>query len=155
GEAVATLKSGQSTGAKRGRPLGETVTALQGEQSILAERSRQLAEAVGALQVEATERRRVEQALRESEARYRAIVDSQTDLICRYLPDPTITFVNEAYCRYFGRSRDQLIGRRFLELIPEPSRAAAERHVASLIENPRVVMYEHESLLADGSLGWQ
>src|SRR5262245_21027180 len=121
----------------------------------VAERSRQLAEVVAALQEEIAERRRVEQALHTSEARYRAVVESQHELICRYLPDTTLTFVNEAYCRYFGLTREQLIGRRFLDLIPEPARAAAAEHVASLLENPRGVTYEHESLLADGSLGWQ
>lgn len=53
------------------------------------------------------------QSLQESEARYRAIVEDQTNLICRYLPDGTITFVNGAYCRYFGRSREEaMLARR-------------------------------------------
>jgi PAS domain S-box-containing protein len=120
-----------------------------------AERSRQLAAANAALQAEIAERRRVEAALRASEARYRAVVESQNELICRYLPDTTLTFVNEAYCRHFGYTREELIGRRFLELIPEPGRAAAQAHVASLIERPRVVADEHQVLLPDGSLGWQ
>ena len=63
------------------------------------------AEANAALTAEIAERRRVETALRASGARYRAVVDSQTDLICRYLPDTTLTFVNEAYCPdFFGRT---------------------------------------------------
>ena len=48
---------------------------------------------------------RPEQALRESEARYRAIVeDYQTELICRFKPNGTLTFVNEVFCRYFGKT---------------------------------------------------
>ena len=39
-----------------------------------------------------------------SEERYRTIVEEQTELICRYRPDTTLTFVNEAYCRYFGEN---------------------------------------------------
>ncbi|GAB4285697.1 MAG: hypothetical protein Fur0025_17550 [Oscillatoriaceae cyanobacterium] len=53
------------------------------------------------------EKTKLIQSLQESEARYRAIVEDQTNLICRYLPDGTITFVNQAYCRYFGRSREE------------------------------------------------
>ena len=43
-------------------------------------------------------------------------------VICRFLPDTTLTFVNEAYCRYWNMSREELIGRKFVELIPEPVR---------------------------------
>ncbi|HEY7113096.1 MAG TPA: MASE1 domain-containing protein, partial [Thermoanaerobaculia bacterium] len=94
--------------------------------------------------------------LRASEERFREVVNSQTDLICRYLPDTTLTFVNEAYCRYFGRTAEELIGRKFLDLIPEgPPREIAWMHVRSLIEKPRVEADEHEVVRGDGSIGWQ
>lgn len=57
-----------------------------------------------------TERRRAEQALTESEARYRAIVEqatvgvSQTDLTGRFL------YVNDRYCEIVGRAREELLG---------------------------------------------
>jgi PAS domain-containing protein len=47
------------------------------------------------------------QALQASEARYRSVVDSQSELICRWRPDGTLTFVNEAYCRYFDKTREK------------------------------------------------
>ena len=109
---------------------------------------------VGEILLSAVTGKRAEDALRASEERYREVLDSQTDLICRYLPDTTLTYVNEAYCRYFGRSREDLIGRQFLELIPEDARDIARRHVASLLENPRVEADEHEVLRSDGSIGW-
>jgi diguanylate cyclase (GGDEF)-like protein/PAS domain S-box-containing protein len=61
-----------------------------------------------------TERRQQEEALRRSETRYRAIVQEQTDLVCRFLPDGTLTFANEAYCRYFDRCHGELIGQPFI-----------------------------------------
>jgi PAS domain S-box-containing protein len=110
---------------------------------------------VGQVLVSAVVGKRAEAALRASEERYREVVDSQADLICRYRPDTTLTFVNEAYCRYFGKTRDELIGRPFLDLIPEAVREASRQHVASLLANPRVEVNEHEVLLPDGSIGWQ
>ena len=101
------------------------------------------------------ERDRASAALRRSEERYREVVDAQPDLICRYLPDTTLTFVNEAYCRYFRRSPGELIGHRFLDLLPESGREAVRQHIASLVANPRVETWEHEVMRADGSTGWQ
>ena len=47
------------------------------------------------------ERKCLEEALEESEEKYRTIVEGQTELITRFLPDTVLTFVNGAYCRYF------------------------------------------------------
>jgi len=105
--------------------------------------------------IDITERKLAQEALRESEARYRNVVETQTELICRYLPDTTLTFVNEAYCRYFGRSRDELIGTKFIELIPESSRMSALQIVESVATNSSEEQYEHEVLRPDGSIGWQ
>jgi PAS domain S-box-containing protein len=98
---------------------------------------------------------REHEALRKSEERYRDVVETQTELICRYLPDTTLTFVNDAYCRYFEKTREELIGAKFLELIPEHARENAFGHIESLIENPRVEYHEHEVLLNNGEIGWQ
>src|SRR5215813_3582162 len=103
----------------------------------------------------AVKRARAVKALRESEERYRSVVESQTELICRYLPDTTLTFVNDAYCRYFGKKQEELIGVKFLDFIPEPAREVARKHIESLVENPRVEIDEHEVLLPNGAIGWQ
>jgi PAS domain S-box-containing protein len=100
-------------------------------------------------------RRKAEEASKLSETRYRNVVETQTELICRYQPDTTLTFVNDAYCRYFGKSSEQLIGTKFSELLPEHARDAALAHIASLIENPRSENYEHEVVLPNGETGWQ
>src|SRR5262245_34890963 len=75
-----------------------------------------------------TGRKMIEGALREGEERYRSVVESQTELICRYLPDTTLTFVNDSYCRYFGKTQEELIGAKFLELIPEPAREVVRKY---------------------------
>ena len=105
--------------------------------------------------ISAVTKRQAEAALQASEERYREVVESQTELVCRYLPDTTLTFVNAAYCRFFRRSRDELIGRKFLDLVPPASRPAVRGQVDSLLRQPRVFTYEHEVTLADGTTGWQ
>ncbi|CAG1005305.1 MAG: PAS domain S-box protein [Rhizobiaceae bacterium] len=54
-------------------------------------------------------------ALAESEARYRNVVETQTEFIVRMRPDGKLTFVNDAYCRYHGRSREELLAPEWCE----------------------------------------
>src|SRR5262245_26974390 len=81
------------------------------------------------------------------EERYREVVESQTDLVSRYLPDTTLTFVNEAYCRFFGRKRQDLIGSKFLELLPEETRQLTLNHVALVAARRGPYTWEQEVLL--------
>jgi PAS domain S-box-containing protein len=101
------------------------------------------------------ERKQVTGLLGASEERYRNVVETQTELICRYLPDTTLTFVNDAYCRYFGKSCDELVGTKFIEFIPQSSRAATLKYIESIIARPRVAVTEHEVMGPDGSKRWQ
>ncbi len=57
---------------------------------------------------------RMAQSLQKLEASYRAVVEDQSDLICRYTADGHLTFVNGAYARFFGLKRLELLGHRCL-----------------------------------------
>ncbi len=58
--------------------------------------------------------------LRAGEERYRGVVEDQTELIFRYLPDGTYTFVSEVFCRFFGKASSELLGRVWQpEVFPE------------------------------------
>lgn len=48
--------------------------------------------------------------LKESEDRYRSVVEDKTEMVSRFMPDSTYTFVNDALCRYMGRAgRNSLV----------------------------------------------
>jgi PAS domain S-box-containing protein len=106
-----------------------------------------------------TARKEAEEALRESEVRYRAVVESQTELINRWRPDGTLTFVNDAYCRFYGRSREELIGSNWLALVAGEDHAHVGKYVERLLTtlNPAnpTMTDEHRELAADGSIHWQ
>ncbi|MBN1147216.1 MAG: PAS domain S-box protein, partial [Anaerolineales bacterium] len=102
-----------------------------------------------------TRRVEMEQALRESEARYRAIVeDYQTELICRYKPNGALTFANEVFCRYFGKQRSELLGMNFLYFIPENERSRIVQHLLSFSPNKTVGSLEHQVNLPGRGLHW-
>jgi len=101
------------------------------------------------------ERNLGEQALAQNEARYRAVVEDQTELICRFQPDGTYTFVNGAYCRYFKRSAKELIGHTFWEFIPPEGRQGARKLLDSITPDHPAASREHEVLAPGGELRWQ
>jgi two-component system sensor histidine kinase UhpB len=98
---------------------------------------------------ERREHRAVQQALELSERRYRAIVEDQSELIIRMLPDSTVTFVNRAYCRYYGLQPDQVLGRAVLESLSPENREALRRNLAGVTQ--RSPTYERDALVRDGS----
>ena len=113
--------------------------------------------AVGGIVVHArdvTEQHDAAQALRRSERRYRGIVEDQSELICRYQADTTLTFVNEAYARDHDRSVKDLVGTRFLDVIPEEDREFALKMIASLTPENPVVTYVHRVRTVDGDIRW-
>jgi PAS domain S-box-containing protein len=106
----------------------------------------------------AIENFRLRQELRKSEERYRAVVEDQSELICRFLPDCTLTFVNGAYSRYFDSTSTELIGQNFLDLIPESDRSVIQQQIAQLStatpENALITL-EHPVVKPNGKIGWQ
>jgi PAS domain S-box-containing protein len=95
-----------------------------------------------------TERRRVEDALRASEARYRAIVEDQTELVCRFTTDRTLTFVNAAYAQYLGRTPEVLVGESLLAVVHPNDRERVSHVLDSLGPDRLVVSVENQSMVA-------
>lgn len=107
------------------------------------------------LQIDVTARKTMEAELRRSELYYRSLVNDLPAMVCRFQPDGTLTFVNDLYCQTFQRTRDELIGFNFYELIPPPQRALVAEGIAKLSPTQPVMEHEHEVLHPDGSIGWQ
>jgi PAS domain S-box-containing protein len=96
-----------------------------------------------------------EEERRRSELRYREIVNDQTELICRWRPGGELTFVNEAYCRYFGKSREELIGTNLLSLIPAEDHAGVKEHFGSIDRRNPLGVQEHHVISPSGEIRWQ
>lgn len=97
-----------------------------------------------------TERHMTEDALRESEARYRGLVESQQELVVRMDGMGCFTFVNDAYARAIGRPRDELIGRSFLELVHPDDHGRVVEVMAGMAAPPHRAWIELRNLMAEG-----
>ncbi|MCK9591029.1 MAG: PAS domain S-box protein [Methanoregula sp.] len=104
--------------------------------------------------LQAVRRRQVEISLKESERRYRDVVETQTEFISRFKPDGIHVFANEAYCRHFKKRPDEIIGHRFIPTIPEEDRDRVRRHFASFTPDHPVADIEHRVIMPDGSIRW-
>ena len=107
------------------------------------------------LEILEKEHKKIEQALQESEALYRAVVDSQSELICHWLTDKTLSFMNEAYCHYFGKTREQLLGSNLLHFIHKDDHERVIQHFAALTSENPVGTCEYRVVMPDGTIRWQ
>jgi PAS domain S-box-containing protein len=110
---------------------------------------------VKALEKEAAARFRVPETLGASEARYHALAEDQTELICRWLPDGTLTFVNQAFCRYFGKQPEDFIGNSFMPFIPKDYHEKLKNHFSAVDRQNPASIHEHPVILPNGEFHWQ
>ncbi|MCC5807116.1 MAG: PAS domain S-box protein [Opitutales bacterium] len=102
-----------------------------------------------------TKRKENEVEINRARQRLESVVKTQQEMICRFLPDTTLTFVNEAYCRLFGKSPQELIGRPFLDFVPREEHEAILRSLATLGPGNPTQTYLHQSIAKDGARVWQ
>lgn len=108
---------------------------------------------IGAVEVtlEITERKRAEEALRESEAKYSALVESSKDGIV-ILQDGVIKFINTSSLELVGYTPEVLIGANFLDFIaPNYRELVLERYTDRMVGKEVPSMYEIEILMKDGT----
>jgi PAS domain S-box-containing protein len=86
---------------------------------------------------------------------YEAIVESQVELICRFLSNGQLTFVNHAFCRYFGRKSNELIGKSFMQFIPPEDRPGLKKHLTSLNSKSSSKTIDRRVIKQTGDIIWQ
>ncbi|GGA16162.1 hypothetical protein CYANOKiyG1_30280 [Okeania sp. KiyG1] len=106
------------------------------------------------LESEIKERKDIEEALRKSESQYRAIVQDQTELICRFYPEGILNFVNDAYCRYFDTTPEQLIGISFYKFLPSFEVVKLQKLLDTLTPEQPAIINEQVIEMPNGEWRW-
>jgi PAS domain S-box-containing protein len=105
-----------------------------------------------------TEHKRVEEALEESERKYRELVENANSIILRMDKTGNITFCNEFAQHFFGYSEDEILGKNVVgTIVPEVE--STGRDLRALIEdigiNPdRYINNINENVRRDGDRVW-
>jgi PAS domain S-box-containing protein len=94
------------------------------------------------------------EALRQSEEKFRGIIEDQTEFITRFAPDGTLIFVNAPLCRVAGMDQQDLVGRSFYSMIPENDRKDLLDGLQSLTAvNPKMEI-RHRFIDPTGHFRW-
>ena len=110
---------------------------------------------MAATAIDITKHKKAEESLHNSEKRYRSVVEDSPVLMCSFLPDSTISFVNTAYCEYFGKTHEELLGSKFTSLISEKDRQGVLDNILALTVDSPTITHEHKVTDADGHVRWQ
>lgn len=101
------------------------------------------------------ERNQMIETLEASEQRYKKVIEDQTEIICRFLPDGTITFCNNAYCNFFSLSLDQVFGSKFYQHDENiQNKCIPTKGYASLHKRKPVLSYETEIKTKSNKTKW-
>lgn len=95
-----------------------------------------------------------EEALLKSEERYRSLVENQTDLVCRFIPDGTLIFVNDAYYHFFEKTKDELIGKKWHPLPVDDDVAFIQEKLLTLSPSNPQVLIDNRVISGRGDIHW-
>ncbi len=127
--------------------MAETISQTQdGLERQVQERTAQLASANEGMLSEIAERKRAEEALRESQERFQTLATATFEGIC-LSEDGRIKDCNDQFLVMLGYQRSELLGKALSELMPPEFREG----LLDNIQHGREALIEHPMLCKDGS----
>lgn len=92
----------------------------------------------------------VTRILRESEEKYRLLVENQSDMVVKVDAEGRFLFVSQSYCNMFGKSEKQLLGNTFMPLVHEDDRKATAESFEKIKSPPHCVEIEQRAKTVNG-----
>jgi PAS domain S-box-containing protein len=97
-----------------------------------------------------TERKRIEDDLRDREEKYRLLVEGQTDLVVKFDTEYRLLFASPNYCDLFGKTEGELLGRKFMPHICKKDREMTAKEMVKLYTPPYTCYVELRAMTKDG-----
>ncbi len=97
-----------------------------------------------------TDKVEARKALEESERNYRMILENTSDLIVKVDPEGRLMFVSPSYCKLFGKSEGELLGKPFMPLVHEEDRQRTADAMEDLKKPPHTCYVEQRAMTVKG-----
>lgn len=88
--------------------------------------------------------------LKISEARYLNILEEQTEFLCRFKIDGTILYTNQAFCHFFEKTREELVGSKWHPVVYQDDFAMINEKLSELSPENPIVTIENRIVKSDG-----
>jgi PAS domain S-box-containing protein len=85
---------------------------------------------------------------------YREVLESLTEVISRFDSDGTLTYVNDAFCRFFGKTAKQLLGKKWHPVAAPEDVPHIEGQLAELSQQNPVVIVENRVFSGTSEIRW-
>ncbi|HLA45435.1 MAG TPA: PAS domain S-box protein, partial [Aggregatilineales bacterium] len=94
------------------------------------------------------------QDVNRSREHFHSILQDQEELICRLSGDYFVTFVNDAYSRFTGIPREQIVGHMLFDILPPEQGKKIKNHLNMVsLENP-VLTLDYENVISTTESRW-
>ncbi len=97
-----------------------------------------------------TSRKLAQMELSKSEEKYRLLVENETELVVKVDLDGKFLFVSPSYCRTFGKTEEELLGKTFIPLVHEDDRKKTLEAMEGLYSSPHAVRVEQRAMTKEG-----
>jgi len=97
---------------------------------------------------------KISQELDRHQSQLDALLNSQIDFVCTYTPDTVLTYVNDAYCEFYGKTREDLIGTSYLDFTPDENIPAIKARIQEVLALRAPDVREFHVLDANGNTRW-
>ncbi|RLC51785.1 MAG: hypothetical protein DRI23_04305 [Candidatus Cloacimonadota bacterium] len=109
------------------------------------------------LEEDIEKRKKLETELIASEEKYKLLVENQVDMLVKVDMEGRFLFVNPSYCKMFGKTEKELLGKKFMPLVHEEDQKTTEEEMKKLFEEPHCCYFEQRTKTKNGWrwLAWQ
>lgn len=107
---------------------------------------------IGKILLDQEENQSFVRKIKDSEEKYRLLVENQSDLIVKTDAEGKFLFANLAYCQLFDKKEEELIGQSYTPLVHEDDLPEVKKAVSELFDPPYMTNYEERALTR---FGWR